>query len=358
MSDQEHEERLDAFMNKRVGKRVYVRQIKADAEKQQRKQRKDAAKKRRQDTLLRKSEPLTKIRKMEKKSRRIKNKRKTPPASYSNEDVQAHHSTIQERFNMQLNDPLDDDFRWYQNYTENYNDWSLQKTRRVCEATNEDERYKRKMEREKEKKDFNRLLTNHKKAMETTLVKINPEFKISKPKAKKTGKLLTFFKRAPGFNVQKVERFYNSLYFSVIVGSKIRVHQLPEMNDDEEVSDCEKDPPGEFECEQCGGEMIVDSKMGQISCSGCGFSKQGGFGVGLKQTFSESQASSRSAAPYERLSHVSIAFLKPSSYPLLKAIHLSCSIWPVVRVISLPPAGGQGFAFSGRGSMRMFPTVY
>ena len=355
---QKHDDRLQEFMDRSIGKRTYVRQIKADAEKQQRTQRKAAAKKRRQDTLMRKSEPLTKIRKMEKKSRRLKNKRKGKGTNHSNEDVESHHRMVQEQYNMQMHDPKVTDIEWYNIYNSNYENWSLMKTRAICSADAEDTRYTNKLRAEQAKKEREKQILKHKKNMEETLRKIDPDFTVKEKKKKSTGKLVAFFKRAPGFHVGKVERFYNSIYFSMIVGSKIRVHNLPDINDDEAVSDCAKEPPGEYECDHCGSEMIIDQKMGQVSCSSCGVSKQGGFGVGLKQTFSESQASSRSAAPYERLSHVSNAFLKPSSYPLLKAIHLRRSISPVVIVTNLPPGEGQGFAFFGRGRMYMFPTVY
>lgn len=336
-------------------RRTYVRDHKANEEKRQRAQRKAAAKRKRNDTLMRKAEPQTKRSKMEKKSKRIQKKKRNVTRVYSDLDVETRHKEIENTFLMQSEDRLPAPREWYYTYIKNFRDWSDVKARKVCDAALEDTRYENKLKVDKEKEAKERIKNAHKSKMSGCLSLISDDFgsasKIAKPRPQT---LSGFFKKSAGFNKNKVKRFYNSLYFSIIVGSTIRVHNMPQLETDEPLSDEEQEKEGEFKCDSCSGAMIIDHKMGQLSCSSCGLVKQGGYGVGLKQTFSESQASTRSPAPYDRLSHVSFNPLtNPSSYPLLKAIHFSCSILPSVISTTSPPSGGQGFALSGLGRIFM-----
>ena len=75
----------------------------------------------------------------------------------------------------------------------------------------------------------------------------------------------------------------------------------------ETASDDEKSSTGneasEFTCDECSGDLVFDHRTGTTACRFCGVSRVGGLGLGVQQTFADSQASSRTAAPYERLSH-------------------------------------------------------
>lgn len=329
VEDYKYSQRVENVLNNTGNGRLYVRQQKAEEERRQRDQRKATAKRKRTETLMRKSEPQTKLTKLEKKSKRAKTKLKQQNKVYSENDVKLKHAEILETFAMGMEDPTVKDHSWFKIYMQNYNEWSMAKNQKCFDAMEEDDRYKKKLEREQKKQEERKTINKHKYRMKGVFEEIDENYgRVSKINKDKPKSLSAFFKKAPGFNLTKEQRHYNSIYFSQVVDSKRLVYSFAELDQEEAVSDCENDKPGEYSCDNCKKDMIVDQKMGQLTCPECGFSKQGGFGVGLKQTFSESQASSRTPAPYDRTSHVSslLALWKPSWYPLLKAIHFICSI--------------------------------
>lgn len=359
LQERTYGERIDTVVNYTENGRLYVRQQKAAAEKKDRDWRKANAKRKRNETLLRKSEPQTKLSKLEKKSKRARGKRSADKRAYTNEDVAARHSEILSLYQMSLEDCKENDTSWFDTYIHNYHEWSMQKTRSCHRARQEDKRYSDKMKKQKEEREEKQRVEKLKSKMKDVLSDIDKDFgvgsKIKKPQVKS---LTAFFKKAPGFNLDKEEKHFNSLYFTQVVGSSHRIYNFTELDFGEEISDCEEEVLDEFSCSNCKARMIVDHKMGQLTCASCGFSKQGGFGVGLKQTFNESQSSSRTPAPYDRTSHVSFfRARKPSSYPRLKAIHFNCSICPVVTHTDSPVSGGQGLPFVGRGRMRISSTT-
>lgn len=295
--------------------RSYVYNQRKTQEKLHRDQRKENGKRRRNETLYRASQPQTKQSKLVKKQARNEARNLLK----SVRDVSIKHNEIINTFEMMQVDKYklgQEMINAYENYKSNYKDWQYAKDQSLYQASLLDLKYKEKTEREKKKADEEKIFKNHKARFYKTLIQISPSHqkgeKIEEVKKKSTV-INQFFKRVAGFYKEKTESRFNSFYFNSIVDVKTRVHVFPEVfNEDEEnEKKTEKqyhETDNEYACDNCDTGMIVDSKIGVLCCPSCGITKSGGFGIGLKQTFSESQSSTRSAAPYDRLAHVSYYF--------------------------------------------------
>lgn len=136
--------------------------------------------------------------------------------------------------------------------------------------------------------------------------------------------LLTFFKPTENTFVSKVKQFYKDVYYERVEGNTAPT-TIPWYGDIDDIK-------GEFEefaeevnqstskrrrqaavslvkeveeemCGDCGVQMIMDQKTHFLSCPGCGVVTKGK--NMFQQSFAEQQSSSRTAAPYERIAHVS-----------------------------------------------------
>lgn len=326
----EIEKALDQRLSKNHGKK-YVRDQRISAERMQREQRFASSRKRRNESLQRRSEPQTKQMKLEKKSRLNAAKLMKKGRLYSTREVQAHHERMVEKRNMLKEDPLasESEKLYFYNYFKNYGDWFDSKGTQMGYAAAQDDLHDKELEYRK-KVDKDRVIRHeHKKKMASSLKCIDEEFTVSKQKERKFSSLKAYFTKSKGEHVAQLERLYNEFYFSQVVGSEIRVRRFPEFQKQSEESDEESSvAPDDSLCSICSGPCIIDSKQGELVCTSCGVAKAGGFGIGLRQTFNESQSSSRSGAPYVRSSHVSCFFIAlwyPSRYPLLNSSHLSLS---------------------------------
>ena len=315
--------------------RSYVYNQRKNQEKFHRDQRKESGKRRRNDTLYRASQPQTKQSKLVKKH----NKNELKYLLKSVRDVNTKHNEINNNFEMMILDKYElqnDCLNSMQNYQSNFKEWNYNKEHQLYTASLLDQKYKDKLGKEKIKVEQQNLFNLHKRKFKSSLLQICPNYqqgtKIEVIKPKSTG-LIGFFKRSPGFNKEKTESRFNSFYFNSIVGVKTKIHVFPEAFNDEkekEKKKCinENENSKDYACDNCDTNMIIDSKIGVLCCPGCGITKMGGIGIGLKQTFAESQASTRSAAPYDRLAHVSsIIFfyfltrtLKTSSISIIVAL--------------------------------------
>ena len=110
----------------------------------------------------------------------------------------------------------------------------------------------------------------------------------------------------------KLDRFYKNMYYTVVYGSykpiTLPVYKPPEEETKEnhnKLSERQKNTnslPGK--CKKCELNLLIDTKTGSASCPGCGISVRGSHS--FKPSYAQIQSSSRSAAPYERMAHVSI----------------------------------------------------
>lgn len=325
------EERLDERLECTRGKRSYVRDQRISTEKAHREQRIENSKKRRNESILRRSEPLTKQMKMEKKSRVMMMKLAVESKTYTNRDVEREHQSMVDRMAMLREDKHQDAgvLAALEVYFKNYNDWKLAKSNQLTDALEADSRNLRDTEYEEKVKRDREIRAVHKKNMSATLEQISEDFVYRTKPRRKFSTVTSYFNKPSSENVKRLERDFNEFYFSQVVGNTSRCHRFPEFEKENDESDEERDSlRAENVCSICSGELIVDSKQGELVCTSCGVSKTGGFGVGLKQTFSESQSSSRSGAPYVRSSHVSFvlkARAYPFMYPLLNSRHLILS---------------------------------
>lgn len=327
-------EEIEKALDKRLGGnnqgRSYVRDQRISAERMQREQRFASSRKRKNDSLQRRSEPQTKQMKLEKKSRLNTAKMMKRGRLYSTREVETNHSEMVETNNMLKEDPRASESQkaYFQTYFKNYQDWCDSKGTQMGHAAYQDDLHDKEVAYRKKIDKDKHIRGEHKRKMTSALESIDEDFTVLKEKERKFSSMRAYFTKTKGENVAQLERSYNEFYFSQIVGSEIRVRRFPEFQKQSEESDDEN--PGVTDdslCSICSGPCIIDSKQGELVCTSCGVAKAGGFGIGLRQTFNESQSSSRSGAPYVRSSHVSffIALWYPSRYPLLNSSHLILS---------------------------------
>lgn len=361
--NEEIEKELDKRLAKTNG-RSYVRDQRISAERMQREQRFASSRKRKNDSLQRRSEPQTKQMKLEKKSRLNAAKMMKRGRLYSNREVNEHHNEMIERNKMFREDRVVSESHeaCLRNYFKNYQDWADSKGTQMGHAAAQDDIHSKEIEYMKRVNKDKRIRDEHKRKMKNALESIDEEFVVSKAKDKKFSSLKTYFTKSKGVNVSQLERSFNEFYFSHIVGSQIRVRRFPEFQKQSEESDEEESVVVDDSlCSICSGPCIIDSKQGELVCTSCGVAKAGGFGIGLRQTFNESQSSSRSGAPYVRSSHVSffIALSYPSRYPLLNSSHLifSSSCSQISMRSPFSPEGISGIPL-GLGNIAMTSIFY
>ena len=124
-------------------------------------------------------------------------------------------------------------------------------------------------------------------------------------------RITDFFMPTEGKMKNKVEKFYRDIYHDVIISSHVRV-DTPKFKDTDvyltSVTNVKKTTniPSKRRdfCPACGSTRVrIDSKTTEFACMSCGIIMEGH--TKYQQSFAESQASStRSTAPYERVSHV------------------------------------------------------
>lgn len=310
---------LDARFNHNSSGRKCVGQQKRETARALRVHRERGINSRKLESDRRRALPETRCDKIEKKwhSQWAKNtKRKTK--FYTCKDVESSHRQMIENMDMiQEDHRLSQEERVKQRalmdvYLKNYESWTTSKRVQMSMALEEDERERKKALRERELTGQQLMHNRHKRAMSSTLKEIATDYKENSGGASKRFKtLLGYFVKKSGDNEKRLLQMFNRFYFCNILGSSIQCHTFPEyeQSDEESDEDLVSDKHTKV-CHVCHSECIIDHKHGEVVCPQCGVSRSGGVGVGIKQTFSESQASTRSGAPYVRSSHVSIIFAR------------------------------------------------
>lgn len=148
----------------------------------------------------------------------------------------------------------------------------------------------------------------HKAQLLPSLLIICPEHgtgaKLRPVETSHAASLSGYFSSASGEMRRKTVREFQSFFTDEIAYGRAHVTAWPLPAGQVEPDD-DKSTVGdsEFTCNECSGDLVLDHRTGTTACRFCGVSRVGGLGLGVQQTFADGQASSRTAAPYERLSH-------------------------------------------------------
>lgn len=295
------QEELDRRLDEAPRRRLHVQQKHQEA-RSQRERRQERARKRRSATLLRASAP---------KEKTFKRKKKTLYRGIITAD--ADFRAKMEQLEMLMNDRRPDPtaVRYLTSLRRNMPHFLSAREREVGHASERDLFLENQQKAKRLEEEKQRERNEHRRALGPALLQINPSHgEGSKPRAvarKRPRNLAGFFKKSTGGFKRKTERAFNEYYFERFINQPETAHEFPAALVDSSDSDSSDEEVPEHNCKSCNIALVSDMKTGCVTCPGCGVVNTGGFGVGYKQTFSESQASTRSAPPYDRLSHVSIA---------------------------------------------------
>lgn len=140
-----------------------------------------------------------------------------------------------------------------------------------------------------------------------------------------------FFKKAPGATEKRITRFYDIIYHFDVLPSVDALVTIPHFETMEDLNDVFSDRFPNLVgnhykdlkkakkrkeasvakqelvtpmCPDCNLELVEDTKEASATCPGCGVSRRGAYS--FKVTYSDIQSSSKGAAPYMRIAHVSL----------------------------------------------------
>lgn len=294
-------ETRESFLDFR-SKRVLVREMKYRKEKEMKDIQRDTREMKRRKTLQRASQPRSK------QSTGKSNKKQNGTIRLARGSVEELHE--------ELSTSLEGDL--LEIYLCNYRYWLMKKEQAMMQAEEMDKEaeiihdaqaMKRK---EKSEIDKHRLLFQDTLQAIATVV---PHTNKSQQKKTTTSKLSMFFKPKVGVYKQRVENEFNRFYFEEV---STQVDEISSWPDIQHLLDLHKDPERYTQktkikqlenmiCSECEtNSLVIDHKMGCYVCTTCGLSFSEGDGVKYGESFDQIQSSSRGAAPYDRLAHVSI----------------------------------------------------
>lgn len=297
------EEDLQKHLEKRLGssqQRELVAQQKRREATTQRERRKELANERHNQTLLRALEP----------KKNAPKKRKTAEVVQWRHGLEADFAIRMERLQMLAEDRCPDTvaYRNLVSLRDAMPSFLFSRDREMAVAAEADARLARREAAERREAEAQKLRAAHAQSMRKVFVEIDENHgrgcKIKKPRKQKNNIQSYFVKKRVSFEKQ-TEKAFERFYFDTLIERPQFNEATPVAITDEVDSESEEDELPYDMCTTCRIPLVTDASMGALTCQACGVMKRGGFGVGFKQTFNESQASVRSAAPYERISHVS-----------------------------------------------------
>jgi hypothetical protein len=308
-------ERITGF----VARAPVVSQQRRESERAFQRMRNSANAKKRQEALVRGAQPRTKQTKV---AHHAMARQAAMVQNFRLPDVGAAHRCMLERFDMAEHDKpssCDDDAAARREaYMANYAAWGSFREHALGVAAEAGRVEAQAAEKRRAEAQVQAYRRAHARALCPSLVLVATQVphgsgaKI-RADAPRAATLTGYFAPCPEARRDTVATTYTRFYHDNVVGATARVGGWPMLgtsecdafSDDHDAGPDGGNGTGMAVCSECGTALMVDAAMGAMVCGGCGISQQGGAGVGLKQTFAESQASSRPAAPYERLAHVS-----------------------------------------------------
>ena len=261
---------------------------------------------RKQLQLQLRSEPVTKTTRIEKKILKQQSvlAKFNTPGQLGLFSVKAKHNQLQETFQMSQEDPFRNTefLEFHRVYAANYSAWKQHFERTQSLALLMDNK---KHELQKERKEFGanvELQKAHTKRLEPSLKLLSSSYSSSTVQSKKFG--FTFQKKEKSF-VDIITKTLVRFYFDTLVHEKKLIHTFPELVENKmELEMTHITNNSQNVCEVCQEPLLVEEVLGHTVCPKCSVVKQGGCGVGFKQSFIEAQSSNRGPATYNREHHL------------------------------------------------------
>lgn len=305
-------ERLDELLGYTKAPMV-VAQHKRKNERDMRNTKRAMNAKKRQDTLYRASQPRIK---QNKPRKRHKGNSftfvKPPPESQWEEDLRAIRTPQEGETEKEVAKRKE----LAQIFKDNYDAWISNKLVNLGTAKEADDELVRENERKKRRDDTKKIKNKHRSEFAPSLKLIDPDhgkgekIRSSNSSSKTAKKISSFFGVKAGNYQKQVEREYSNFYYEHVTESLVNITAWPVFKEEQEEEEPEQSKiKSEMTCPGCSNPLYVDGKTASMSCLKCGQTVAGGEGVGMQQTFAEQQSSVRSAAPYERIAHVSFLFM-------------------------------------------------
>jgi hypothetical protein len=202
----------------------------------------------------------------------------------------------------------DDDWEYVSR--SNYREWGMRLLAALADADDIDQRADKERlavgARARQRAD----LDAHKARMAPVLLAICPSHgtgaKMRPEETVGASSLTGYFSSAQGEARRRTKREFHVFFSNQVAEARALVTAWPAPPGQATDTDSEGEgskAESEFVCATCNGELIFDHRTGSTTCTMCGVSRAGGMGLGVQQTFADSQASSRTAAPYERIAH-------------------------------------------------------
>lgn len=293
----------DPFLH-RGAKRVLVKQMRYQQEKHNRKMQKDARDNKKKKTLERAARPRNKQNGFQKPQRKGKARIK-----FVRQPIEELHQELVDS----LDEPL------LQVYLHNYQYWLMKKQEALIYAEQLDEEAEAQYESQKREREAKAHSQQHRNMFQAALCDIAtvvPHTNYTSNKFKKNGRIDMFFKPVTGVYKSKVEKEFDEFYVEEVSTSLVEITRWPEVIQSNPTEEADKNMKMKRRniqqsfCTECEVDaLIVDSQMGCYVCTNCGTSTLGDDGVQYQPTFDQIQSTTRGAAPYDRLAHVSIYYL-------------------------------------------------
>ena len=334
-ADAEAQEKDDGYNgrlagNNNNGGRELVAQTKRRSERDMKNYRRMMRDIKRTDTLRRAMIPRTKMNKSQ-----LRRKKEADRVSFKLlRHVEDVHATVENQLLMQLEDPLlppsghkrERARRKLEVYRRNYKTWKETRMMNLVRASADDSREHMAREREILQREHARARRDHQKLMQPTLEILGfterhhftPDRTTTRApgaKSKRSGgssTLMQFFPRRADACKREVERIFREFYLERVSETfDFFIQDWPEYNPVKTEAEKEQERekilharyPQFYPCSTCKCQMVIDRKHAMLKCPQCGICVEGITELLYEQTFSESQATVRSAAPYQRLAH-------------------------------------------------------
>lgn len=199
---------------------------------------------------------------------------------------------------------------WEDVYRSNHHEWEMRLLAALADADDIDQRADQARLAAATRARSRNELEAHKARMLPTFLAICPAHgtgaKLGPSESSGASSITGYFSLAKGETRRKTMREFQMFFADHVADSRVAVTSWPtpagQLLDIDE-SPGETDPQSDFTCATCAGELVLDHRTGTTACLMCGVSRSGGLGLGVQQTYADGQASSRTAAPYERIAH-------------------------------------------------------
>lgn len=290
-------------------RRATVSQARRASERNMREAQSRASSKRRLETLARASRPRE--RPLKRVTQFVQPKIQRPELLHAQRlEAFAMRREDTRTLARELGDNAEDN--WESVYRMNYHEWEMRLLAALADADDIDQRADEERLATAARARSRAELEAHKQRMLPTLLAICPTHgtgaKMRPSEPINACSLSGYFTSAQGETRRKTTREFHLFFANHVADSRTPVTNWPAPAGQAETAPLDSGASvagaeSEFVCATCAGELVLDHRTGSTTCIMCGVSRAGGLGVGVQQTYSDGQASSRTAAPYERIAH-------------------------------------------------------